>query len=238
MKIFRQKTAPPGFTLIELMIAMAIGLVLIAGVFQLFISQKKVYSVQEQLLESQQNVRAGMDYIIRSLQTAGYDPTDSQQFGVSAYQTGAPYFRASNDAGLALTTNAELYFTTDDSGDGNIDNNGTERFGYKITNNTLELASIATTGASAGDISSWQPLAENIESMTIVYTYANGALSSAVGLPDNSVAGRNFADIRAVTVSLTARTSRQDSDYTDPALGDGYRRQTLASTIMLRNLGF
>lgn len=224
-----------GFSLIELMVAMVIGLILAAGAFKIFTAQEKVYSLQDQLLERQQNIRAGLDNITRSLQMTGYDPTESDNFGITAYQAAAPFFPASNASSLALAATSELYFTIDDSEDGTINNNGDERFGFKINSNNLVSASIQS---SDGDISSWQPVAENIESMAVSYTYTDGTVSTAVGLPDNTVSNRNFKDIRSVTVTLTARTAKEDPDFTDPDTGDHYHRETLASTVMLRNLSY
>jgi prepilin-type N-terminal cleavage/methylation domain-containing protein len=235
MTVLTENLTESGFSLIELMIAIAISAVLAAGIFKVFIAQNKVYSVQDQILERQQNVRTGLDNITRSLQAVGYDPTESKNFGITAYQAAAPFFPASSTAAMALATNTELYFTTDDSEDGTINNDGNERFGFKIVSNNLVAAYIL---AADGNIASWQPIAENIESMTVSYTYADGTVSTVVGLPDNAVSNRNFEDIRAATVTLTARTSKVDPDFTDPSVGDHYHRVTLSSTVMLRNLSY
>ncbi len=223
-----------GFTIIEITIALAIGTLLIAAVFSVFISQNKAYVNQDKILEMQQNARVGLDYIMKNLQTAGYDPMDTDKFGITAYQVGTPYFPDSNTAAMTIATNAELYFTSDADEDGTIDDSDTERLGFKIDSNDLKIAYISTT---TGDITSWQPLAEDFESMAVTYTYSDGNDSGTVGLPDNSAAGRNFDDIRAITISLTARTGKEDPEYTHSTFGDGYRRMTLTSTVMLRNLG-
>lgn len=61
-----------GFTLVELFIALALAGLLIASVFNVFISQQKVYSIQDQVLELDQNLRTGMDLLVREIKMAGF----------------------------------------------------------------------------------------------------------------------------------------------------------------------
>ena len=61
-----------GFSLVELMIALAVGAVLVAGVFNFFASMEKSYTVQEQMSEMQQNARVGMDFMTKEIRLAGY----------------------------------------------------------------------------------------------------------------------------------------------------------------------
>ena len=63
-----------GFSLVELLIAMAVGLVVLAAVYSVFIIQNKTFSSQEDMVEMQQSVRAGMDMMAREIGMAGYDP--------------------------------------------------------------------------------------------------------------------------------------------------------------------
>ena len=66
-----------------------------------------------------------------------------------------------------------------------------------------------------------------------------GQLSSTdVGLPDYSLTGRNFNNIRSVTVSLRVKASLPDPNYTDQTFGDSYRRIYLSGEVFPRNLGF
>jgi type IV pilus assembly protein PilW len=61
-----------GFTIIELLIAIALGLVILAGLFRTFKVQHDSYVVQDQVSAMQQNLRAAMYLITRDLQMAGY----------------------------------------------------------------------------------------------------------------------------------------------------------------------
>jgi type IV pilus assembly protein PilW len=61
-----------GFTLIEIMVAMLIGVFLIGGTLQIFISTRQTYRMQENLSRLQENGRFAMDFISRDMRMAGF----------------------------------------------------------------------------------------------------------------------------------------------------------------------
>jgi len=61
-----------GFTLLELLIAMALSLVVLGAAFSAFTYQDKAYRNQGQVTEMQQNLRAAADLIAQDLRMAGY----------------------------------------------------------------------------------------------------------------------------------------------------------------------
>jgi len=71
-----------GFSLIEIMIAMTIALVLMAGIMGIMSSSKRTYSIQQDLARLQENARFAMEFISTDLRMAGY-------FGCSG-QAGLP----------------------------------------------------------------------------------------------------------------------------------------------------
>lgn len=76
-----------GFSLVELLVAMAIAGVVMAAVFKIYTTQQDSYLVQEQVAEMQQNLRTAKYILTREIRMAGYDPTAAgAAFGfVSAY---------------------------------------------------------------------------------------------------------------------------------------------------------
>lgn len=72
MKTVRANSSHRGFTLIELMIAMLIGVFLMAGVIQIFLSAKQAYRLQENLSRLQENGRFAMDILTKDVRMAGY----------------------------------------------------------------------------------------------------------------------------------------------------------------------
>ncbi|MFH2013085.1 MAG: prepilin-type N-terminal cleavage/methylation domain-containing protein [Pseudomonadota bacterium] len=61
-----------GFTLIELMIALALAGILMVSIYNLYISQSTTYTVQAQVSDMQQNARVAMDIVSRHLRMAGF----------------------------------------------------------------------------------------------------------------------------------------------------------------------
>jgi len=70
-----------GLTLIELMIALAIVSVLVAGIYRTFASQQHTYAVQEQVVDMQQNLRMAVSQMMRELRMAGFGRPDVKMYG-------------------------------------------------------------------------------------------------------------------------------------------------------------
>lgn len=69
----RAKKNTKGITLIELLIGVVICGMVIAGIYRVFIAQSKAYTVQDQVVEVQQNVRSAMEILLRDLRMTGFD---------------------------------------------------------------------------------------------------------------------------------------------------------------------
>ena len=61
-----------GLSLIELMIAMVIGLLLLTGTASMFISNKRIYKEQDEMGRIQENARFAMQMLIEDIRMAGY----------------------------------------------------------------------------------------------------------------------------------------------------------------------
>lgn len=59
-----------GFTLVEILVVLAVTSLITAGMINFMISQGKSYSLQEDLQEMEQNARAAMDVLTKKLQDA------------------------------------------------------------------------------------------------------------------------------------------------------------------------
>ena len=70
----KEKNSVQGFSLIELLLAMSIGLVVLISTYNLFTIQSRHFSMQEQKAEMLQNARAGLDLMTREILMAGYNP--------------------------------------------------------------------------------------------------------------------------------------------------------------------
>lgn len=104
-----------GFSLVELMVALALGVILSAAIIQIFITSKNVYRMQEVMSRNQENARFAFEYMSRDLRMAGYvgcgnldrvavnviadPPSDFMQFDPSTFMTGYDNVSSSNDWG-------------------------------------------------------------------------------------------------------------------------------------------
>ncbi len=72
-----------GLSLIELMISITLGLVLMAGVVQMFVSSKTVFSTQQSMSRIQETGRLAIEFLSRDIRMAGFygcfrpDPTEA-----------------------------------------------------------------------------------------------------------------------------------------------------------------
>jgi type IV pilus assembly protein PilW len=91
------KNNQAGFTLMEILIVLAIFGLAISGIYQSFVAQNKSYTIQEQLAEIQQNLRAGFYMLEREIRMAGYDPSGKAQGDITEWAAGAMTFEVYND---------------------------------------------------------------------------------------------------------------------------------------------
>ncbi|MEE8430492.1 MAG: prepilin-type N-terminal cleavage/methylation domain-containing protein [Candidatus Desulfatibia sp.] len=104
-----------GFTLVELLIAMAIGAVLLTATYELLNTNSKLYYSKENTMVMTQDLRAATDFLIREIRMAGYNPTGASGIG----------FQNDSDA-------TSIHFTMDIDGDGAITGTNNEDIEYLI----------------------------------------------------------------------------------------------------------
>lgn len=78
-RLFQQQ----GMTLIEILIAMLLGIFLLAGVLQIFLNTKQTYRMQEGLSRLQENGRFAMEFISQDLRMAGFFGCLSNNFSMA-----------------------------------------------------------------------------------------------------------------------------------------------------------
>jgi type IV pilus assembly protein PilW len=218
-----------GFTLIEILIALAITGVVMAGIYSTYASQQKAYIAQEQVAAMQQNLRAAMYYMVREIRMAGCDPTES----------GNPEIVVADKNSIQFTMDI-----TDDPGTGDPDGDtgdANEDITYSLDDND---------GDGDNDLERNNNLvAENIDAIDFVYLDEDG-----VQLDDDGAGNvtASVPDIRSVQITIVARAGRSDrgfvnavayynqQDLVNPILAaqnDSFRRTRLTTEVKCRNLG-
>jgi len=206
----------------ELMVAMLVAGIVMAGVYSAYYSQQKSFVVQDELAEMQQNLRAAMFFMAREIRMAGCNPTGGA------------------DAGIETKEDGTINFTMDlrgkdpdDPADGDT-SDPNENITYTLAdldgNGVLEI--VRDTGSGQ------QVVAENIDALDFRYLDENGAITASAML------------VRSVQITIVARTGRGDQGYLDSTSytnlqgteilappNDNFRRKRLATNIKCRNLG-
>ena len=144
-----------GFTLTELLIALAIGSVVLAGVVNFFINQRKHYNIRDQVAMMQENTRMGLDFISRDLAMAGYDPTETSGAGIVVANASTLQVTMDlNGNGTTADADEDVIYTLYDHGtDGDQD-----------------------LGRTVGGIT--ELIAENIATLSFTYTLADGTVTT------------------------------------------------------------
>jgi type IV pilus assembly protein PilW len=169
-------TTHKGFTLIEMMIALAIGSILLTSIYTFYIGQKKVYATRELVAEMQQNARIGMAFMAREIRMAGYNPTGAS--GVGIIEAGPHSIRVTMDLNHdgVIAGDEDITYSLYDSGrDGDLD------LGRR-------------PGGGRND-----PVAENIASLAFVYMLADGSTTSTPAVPSQIRMVQVFLSARTTT---------------------------------------
>jgi len=140
-----------GFTLIELMVSIAVSAIVLAAITATFISQSRSYDTQEQINGMQQGARAAMDMITREVRMAGYNTNATLTFDGITYDTTQIRVQANLDG-------------DGDTGDSNED----IIYAYDTVNDVIER----TTGGTT------ETLVENVDVFTFQYLDESGAAAT------------------------------------------------------------
>jgi type IV pilus assembly protein PilW len=103
--VWRLRARQQGFTLIELSVALFIGLFLLGGLLTLVQDMRRTFGNQNQLAQLQDNERLAMTLITDVIQAAGYYPNPTLNTIATALPAAAPYFLTAGQA-IAGTRNA------------------------------------------------------------------------------------------------------------------------------------
>jgi type IV pilus assembly protein PilW len=218
-----------GFTLLELLIAVAVASIMGGLIATSMSQQQKSHTNQLEAGAVQQNLRVGMIMAAREIRLAGYQPYITTLAG-------------------AAITNAQvdsLTFTYVADNDG-VNNNADSTVDEE---NELETITFSLYDAySDGDTDLGRddgvvaPISENIDGLEFFYTLADGAQTIAP-------TADQLDDIRSIQMTILARSENplrqpvQNETFTTPSgatwgpFNDKFRRLILTTNIICRNMG-
>lgn len=218
-----------GFTLVELMVAVLLGLIAVAGIYKTYVSYSTAADVEEQTLELNQNLRVAMHRLVTELRMAGFDPNDSglagfeqgdqSSFTITMDLTGGENDGLDNDGdgpfdGLDPGLNENQY------GDGDVSDAG-ERIRYFIKAPDANCAGYglgredvnAATGEECLNTSmdTPDPNPANVP-RPLDFVYLNkdrGVITLPLDTPEKRL------DVRYVQISMILRSTNEDFSYTN-----------------------
>ncbi len=214
------KNRQSGLTLVELMIAMLIGIFLTGGMFVIFEKTKQAYRYQNALAQTQEQGRFAINFLTQSLRVAGF-PGDNPPAGNKIEGTDG----ATDTVSIRLTDTLDCR---------DVATGGVAVNQFRINNNNLECS---------GDGANWDIFVQNVEDMQILY----GEDLDADGVANRYVTATNgptWANIVTARVSLLVRSTDNSTatveDYQNLAGNtvdgpDNRLRRSFISTVALRN---
>ena len=145
MKLTHKQAQQTGFTLIELMISVAIFIAISGAIFGLLGQSQKSFQTESQLLSSFQEARLGLDQIVRDANASGYPPRNHFDVPPAAnqytagplawepgYLTPAPCLIGTAGGGTCTTPgDFDVIF------EGDVDGSGVKWIRYQLQRTTL-----------------------------------------------------------------------------------------------------
>jgi type IV pilus assembly protein PilW len=208
-----------GFTIIELLVAMAVSLLALGAIYSTFLNQHKSYLVQEEVAAMQQNIRAAMYHMQREIRMAGCDPTGNANAGIAT--ANADFIRFTEDVwdgsdgsdpdGDAEDPNEDITYNLDDSDGDGVDD--------ELDRNN-------------------QTVAQNIDGLNFVYLDANGsetAVLADIRSVEITIVARTSRALRATKNNNLYKN--QQGDTILDAQNDNFSRKSMTTFIKYRNLG-
>ena len=199
-----------GFGLIELMIALTLGLLVVAGTLQIFISAKSTYQSQSSAAGIQEDARYLLSKMVQEIRMVG-------MFGCLATITDkstAADFQARFDSPITFTrtgTTSVLTLTTADVG-----NNGTNPNWNIVTD--CRSSSIAYSPANTPAAASLTANQFIMPIRQVIYTYANNQISTGSTTSNQAVLVSNVTGFDvSFGIASSASSATAASYVTTPA---------------------
>jgi len=208
------KKSEGGFTIVEILVALAISGIVMAGIYSAYYTQQRSYEVQEQVVAIQQNLRAAIYFMDREVRMAGLDSEKS---------AGATIINADAD---------DLQFTEDTSDPDDVDGDGIidepsgaieteqENIRYYLEDNMLRRSTI---DGDTGDPIVYT-LAEGIEILDFVYLNSNGVV-----IPQ-PIDAATIGNIASVQIAMVAKSERPDPQYSSTQSFTNMQGELLGTT--------
>ncbi len=254
------QTVHRGFSLIEVLVAITLSLILLAGVLQIFLNSKNIYNLGTGFSQLQENGRFTSEYLARTIRFAGYrSPPATGNFLTmsTVYPNTAPYIAGTNNSGTNSSDTLTIRYQGSGNGSGTPDGTIRDCLNRPIDANTIATSTFSITAnnelqcqaqnPNASPANSTQILINGVETFHVLYGEDLNNDNSADRYVPANFAGLDYSRVVSVRLSLLLRSDDPikpkaqsvtynllGTAYTPTA--DQYMRQQVTFTILLRNL--
>ncbi|UCE54280.1 MAG: prepilin-type N-terminal cleavage/methylation domain-containing protein [Desulfobacterales bacterium] len=203
-----------GFTLIEVMMVIAILSILFGTLYQTFESFNRAYTTESVVAGVQQKTRIAVEFMVQDIRLAGLDPLGTA------------------GAGIIYASMTNIQFSADRDVDGELDDpdfsdgpdaSDLEQMAYNYDGNSL----LEMILYNSGGIDSSTTLLDNVIGLTFIYLDEQENDLIDYTLTPVRVPADELEDIRTVVISLTAQR---------PAGRDDPVSRTYMTRVRCRNL--
>jgi len=231
-----------GFTLVELIIAVAISLIILAGIYLAVNSTQRHSASIERRVTAQQDVKPSLDIMSLEISMASYNPTYITNLWV--VPTGACSTASSNQGyrGIQEATANSIVVEMDvtgaihpttgaNEGDGVLDDaNEIIRYNYDTNNQTITRATNCGTGQPFLGASTAGQKTVRVINSTLgipVFRYFDGS-GSEIAVSGTDLNGR-IVDVRRIEIVLAVETEYVDANTGQP------KRLIYSTSVIPRN---
>jgi len=210
-------TKQNGFTVVELLIAMAMSVAILGAARTMWVLQAHTVKAQENQMEAEEYARVTLDMMAREIRNLGYFP----KLTACASPT--------NTKGIVSATASSINFAYDGDADGNCTSSG-ENITYTYDATAKDIARTAdgtTQTLTNGNVAGFQ---------LIYYPRQTGATApapycSSTGVPSgcSGTLSANLGNVQRIYISMTVELKR-----TDARVG-GQHSVAMNSSVNLRN---
>tara|TARA_Y100001934_G_C12371255_1_gene786448 strand:+ start:1549 stop:2307 length:759 start_codon:yes stop_codon:yes gene_type:complete len=248
----RQATTQLGFSLVELMIAMVLGLLLLAGVVNVQISSKETFQTSDDLSRVQENGRFALDILASDIRMAGYRPPENgntpHYFLTDACDEFNP---CTSDGGGNDSDRIAVQYDPDSNSDcfGNaVGDTDLVVNVYSITfaDNVNSLSCRSWNASTGGWVSAARPLIAGVDNMQALYGIKN-SLGTSVTRYVSADRVTDWTQVQSVRIAVLVARGTQFGqseararnyvllDSPTLTFNDRHNRRVFTTTVTLNN---
>jgi len=194
-----------GFTLVELMVALVVNVIILLALVSVFSANTSHVTKTTSLDALDQQLETAMQLMVNDIRRAGYWGNARNDLGNN--QNNNPFMAAGMD--IAITGGNCIIFSYDANSDNSApsitSSSDDERYGYRLSNQTLQARPFGATFACNAQASAW----ENVTDPTIVQITALSFTLNTSTVPVGAVS--DTMQVRSVDISISGRLTSDTS---------------------------